>query len=197
MDEATDIFKHVSSWLAQPGAIGVIPTDTVYGVVARAADSVAVQRLYALKQRQAKPGTLIAASLDQLESLGFKRRYLTAVSQFWPGAVSVVIPGGPDLAALHQGTHSLAVRLPAEPKLRALLAATGPLLTSSANQAGAPLSVTSQQAQTYFGDKVDFYVDGGDLSGQQPSTIIRIVDDEIEILRHGAVNINDQGEILE
>lgn len=195
MDDLTDIFKAVAAWLARPGVVGVIPTDTVYGVVARAADPVAVKRLYVLKQRTAKPGTLIAASIEQLEGLGFKRRYLTAVQQFWPGAVSVVLPVGPELAELAQGTHSLAVRLPAEPKLQALLVQTGPLLTSSANQPGAPVAVTVEQARAYFGASVDFYVDNGDLSDQQPSTIIRIVDDEIEVLRQGAVSINDNGEI--
>jgi len=51
------------------------------------------------------------------------------------------------------------------------------------------------EAQAYFGDAVDFYVDGGDLSGAAPSTIIRIVDDAVEVLREGAVKINDKGEV--
>jgi len=187
-------YKDVASKLAQPGAIGVIPTDTVYGVVCRAADAAAVQRLYALKKRAAKPGTIIAATIEQLEELGMKRRYLTAVQEFWPGAVSVVISCGPELAALHQGKLSLAVRLPAPAALRALLAQTGPLLTSSANQPGAPVSTTIGQAQRYFGKKVDFYVDGGDVAHHQPSTIIRVVDDAIEVLRPGAVAINDNEE---
>lgn len=195
MDDTTDVFKNVAAWLARPGALGVIPTDTVYGLVARAADPVAVERLYGLKRREHKPGTVIAASIEQLESLGLKRRYLTAVQQFWPGAVSVVIPGGPELAALHQGAQSLAVRLPDAPQLQALLAQTGPLLTSSANQPGEPVAVTIEQAQAYFGAHVDFYADGGDLSSQKPSTIIRIVDDEIEVLRQGAVTINENGEM--
>jgi len=59
-----DIYKDAADRLAQPGAIGVIPTDTVYGVVCRAADAVAVKRLYALKQRAAKPGTVMAATIE-------------------------------------------------------------------------------------------------------------------------------------
>jgi tRNA A37 threonylcarbamoyladenosine synthetase subunit TsaC/SUA5/YrdC len=49
--------------------------------------------------------------------------------------------------------------------------------------------VTLEQAKDYFGTDVDFYVDGGDLSDRQPSTIIKIVDDAIKIIREGAVKI--------
>lgn len=186
------MFDDVASLLQKPGAIGIIPTDTVYGVVARAADEVAVARLYALKKRDDKPGTLIAASIQQLEDLGLKHRYLTAVEQFWPGAVSVVIPAANlELAYLHRGKMSVAARLPKDPELQALLKETGPLLTSSANHRGEPVADTVKQAKDYFSGQVDFYIDGGDLSDRQPSTIIRIIDDAIEVLRPGAVKIGD------
>ncbi|HVX57708.1 MAG TPA: L-threonylcarbamoyladenylate synthase [Candidatus Saccharimonadales bacterium] len=186
------MFDKTLQQLQRPGAIGVMPTDTVYGVVARATDFEAVGRLYALKKRDDKPGTLIAADLEQLEKLGLKHRYLKAVEQYWPGAVSVVIPAaGPALAYLHRGKMSLAVRLPEPPELRALLRQTGPLLTSSANQPGEPPATNIEQARAYFGDGVDFYTDGGDLSQRQPSTIIRIIDDAVEVLRPGAVPIDD------
>ncbi len=182
-----------ASKLLQPATIGVIPTDTVYGVVARAADPAAVARLYTLKHREQKPGTLIAASIDQLVELGLKRRYLTAVEQWWPGALSVVIPCGEELTYLHQGKRSLAVRIPDSFELRELLQATGPLVTSSANQPGQPPANTILEARNYFGDDVDFYEDGGDLSNHQPSTVVRIIDDAIEVLRPGAVKINENG----
>lgn len=176
-----------------PGAIGVIPTDTVYGVVARAMDQAAVQRLYKLKSRDNKPGTLIAASIEDLEKTGLKHRYLKAVEQFWPGAVSVVIPAAdPALKYLHQGKMSLAVRIPDDKKLLDLLKQTGPLLTSSANDPGEPTATTIARARDYFGGEVDFYEDGGDLSDRKPSTVIRIIDDAIEVLRPGAVKINDE-----
>lgn len=178
--------------LSKQGAIGVIPTDTVYGVVARATDHEAVTRLYELKKRDSKPGTVIAADIGQLEELGLKHRYLKAVEQFWPGAVSVVIPASdPDLEYLHRGRMSLAVRVPAGKELQSLLKKTGPLLTSSANRSGEPPAATIAQARKYFDDKVDFYVDGGDLSGRQPSTVIRILDDAVEVLRPGAVKMGD------
>lgn len=176
------------------GAVGVLPTDTVYGVVCAASNETAVQRLYELKSRHAKPGTLVAASIEQLVELGIPRRYLVAVEQYWPGAISIVIPLGLKLSYIHQGKGSLAVRIPGDEAFRAVLERTGPLLTSSANQPGEPPATTIQEARNYFGDQVDFYVDGGDLSGREASTIIRVVDDAVEVLRKGAVTIKDSGE---
>lgn len=185
------MFEDALQKLTAPGTVGVLPTDTVYGLVASAADSQAVKRLYDLKSREGKPGTIIAASPEQLAELGLKARYLKAVEQFWPGSVSVIIPCGPELEYLHEGAGGLAVRIPADDQLHELLTRTGPLLTSSANHPGAPVAVTLEQARNYFGDQVDFYVDGGNLSSRQPSTIIRVVDDAIEIIREGAVKIQE------
>jgi tRNA threonylcarbamoyl adenosine modification protein (Sua5/YciO/YrdC/YwlC family) len=184
--------QEVIDVLSRNGAIAVIPTDTVYGVVARASDKQAVSRLYELKQRHHKPGTLIAASIDQLVTLGIPRRYLKAVEQYWPGAVSVVIPCGPALEYLAQGQHSLAIRIPSKPDLLQLLEQTGPLLTSSANRPGEPTATNVAGARAYFGDRVDYYQDGGNLEGQAPSTVIRIIDDAVEVLRAGAVTINPE-----
>lgn len=175
-------------------AVGVLPTDTLYGVVCNAARPVAVARLYELKNREHKPGTVIAANLSQLEHLGIKADYLTPVAHFWPGAVSVVVSSDPKLAYLDQGVGSLAVRIPDNPELIGLLLQTGPLLTSSANLPGEQPAATIAHARHYFGDTVDFYVDGGDLSKSAPSTVVQIIDNRVEVLRHGAVKINNKGE---
>ncbi|HET6924922.1 MAG TPA: L-threonylcarbamoyladenylate synthase [Candidatus Saccharimonadales bacterium] len=188
-----DTFEEATKQLSKSGAVGVIPTDTVYGLVARADDPEAVRRLYGLKEREGKPGTLIACCIDHLVRLGLKGRYLKAVANYWPGPVSIIIPCGPELAYLHQGAGSLAVRVPDDGTLVDFLEQTGPLLTSSANHPGRPVSTTIEEARAYFGGRVDFYVDGGNLSGHQPSTIIRVVDDAIEVLREGAVKIENNG----
>lgn len=177
------------------GKIGVIPSDTVYGVVAKASDQAAVKRMYDLKKRENKPGTVIAASIDQLEELGIKRRYLTAVEQYWPNPISIVIPSGFDLGYLDQGKMSLAVRIPDNENLVKLLKKTGPLVTSSANTPGEPPAETIAEAKKYFGDQVDFYVDGGQISSKHSSTVIRIVDDAIEVLREGEFKIDENGRI--
>lgn len=176
-------------------AVGVLPTDTLYGLVCCAKDEIAVKKLYTLKARDKKPGTVIAASTEQLVGLGLKARYLKPVEHYWPSPISIIIPSTFELPYLHLGVGSLAVRVVEDDELINLLNATGPLLTSSANLPGEPEAKNITDAQVYFGETVDFYVDGGDLSGRLPSTLIRIVDDAVEILRKGAVKINEVGEI--
>lgn len=175
--------------LRDAGTVGIIPTDTVYGLVARAHDPIAVHRLYRIKQRQGKPGTIIAADIEQLVTLGIKKRYLMSVAQYWPAPLSVVFPVDMSLEYLHEGINSVAVRIPTPVKLRELLMETGPLLTSSANPAGLPVSETIDEARAYFGDAVDFYIDNGRLDGRNPSTVIKVIDDAIEIIRQGAFTL--------
>ncbi|MFA5004444.1 MAG: L-threonylcarbamoyladenylate synthase [Candidatus Saccharimonadales bacterium] len=181
--------------LLKGGGVGVIPTDTVYGLVCSAADPVAVKRLYALKHREHKPGTVIAAKVQQFIDLGIRPRYVKAVEDFWPNPLSVVIPCDETHAYLHLGKHSLAVRVPSDKMLRSLLLQTGPLVTTSANLPGEPVATNIDEAQKYFGNQIDFYVNGGDIAKPVPSTIIRIVDDAIEIIRPGAVKIDENGRL--
>ena len=179
--------------ILESGQVAVIPTDTLYGLCAKASSPVATGALYKLKNRDAKPGTVIAASIDQLVELGIKKRYLTAVADFWPGAISIEIAHG--VGYLSQETGRQAFRVVADAGVRKLLEKTGPLLTSSCNQPGETPANNVAEAVEYFGNKVAAYVDGGDLSDRQPSTLIRIVDDAIEIIREGAVKIDESGRI--
>jgi L-threonylcarbamoyladenylate synthase len=171
------------------GGVGVWPTDTLYGVVARAHDVDAVARLYDLKRREGKPGTLIAASPEQVAGLGIPQEAVASVADLWPASLSIVLPAGPQLRHLHQGKDSLAVRVPADAALRAVLERTGMWLTSSANQPGEPSANTITEAWSYFGDSVDFYVDGGDLSGRAASTLVRLEGDDLILLRPGAAPV--------
>lgn len=174
--------------LLQQGLIGVMPTDTVYGVVASATQPEAVARFYALKQREQKPGTLIAANTDQLVSLGVSLSEIVRVEHYWPNPLSAVLTVQGN-EYLHQGVGSLAMRVVADTTIRALLERTGPLITSSANQPGQPPATTVDEAVAYFGDMVDFYVDGGLISDVLPSTIIRPTADGVEILRQGSITL--------
>lgn len=180
--------------LLKNSAVGVVPTDTQYGLVALASNKSAIKKLYKIKNRYKKPGTLIAANIDQLVELGFKRRYLKAVERFWPNPLSIVIPA-PGLDYLHLGRGSLPIRIPKNKSLHQLLKSVGPLQTTSANLSGKPAATNIKQAQKIFGGKIDFYVDGGDLSNNEPSTIIEINDDAITILRVGACKIDEKGRI--
>lgn len=195
MQQYNQLLDHNLIEALREGAVGVLPTDTVYGLVCSVADPISVERLYELKSREHKPGTVIAANIDQIVSLGVPKRYLTAVEQFWPNPISVVIPVGDHLEDVHMGKGSVAFRIPKDQVLRDFLEQTGPLLTTSANHPGEPPANTIEEAQAYFGEGVDFYVEGGSLLDHQPSTVIRMVDDAVEVLRQGAITVTETGEI--
>jgi L-threonylcarbamoyladenylate synthase len=167
--------------------VGVLLTDTVYGIVGRAESATAANRVIEAKGRKYKPGTLIAASVQQLIDLGLPAAHLKIVQHFWPGSVSVVIPAGPELEHIHLGKGSIVVRIPDKPELLDLLKAVGPLLTTSANLPDEPMVNDIAEAQELFGRRLNFYVDGGRLSDPVASTIIRL---DIEVLRQGAVSID-------
>jgi L-threonylcarbamoyladenylate synthase len=171
------------------GAIGIILTDTIYGIVARAADSTTVERLYVAKSREKKPGTVIAASVEQLADIGIASEELQKVAHLWPNPISVVLPVHPGY--LDQEVGSLAVRVVADPAVRAILEQTGPLLTSSANKPGELESHTIEEAIAYFGNTVDFYTDSGPITNRSASTIVRLKpDSSLETLRVGSIDPN-------
>lgn len=182
--------------LLKQGSVGIIPTDTIYGIVASASHKTAVARLYQLKEREHKPGTIIAADIDQLIALGVDPHGLRAAAHLWPNPLSMIIDALPGLEYLHQDVGSLAVRIPADDDVRSLLERVGPLVTSSANHPGQQPATTIEEAQAYFGDSIDFCVRGGDLSQRPPSTVARSRNGRIEVLRPGAVRFNEQGEII-
>lgn len=178
--------------LLKSDAIGVLPTDTLYGVVARAASPTAVERLYALKHREKKPGTTIAATAEQLIELGIDAEMVHNVAKYWPASLSIVMPLGNDLEHLHQGMGESPFRVVADESLQMLLRQTGPLMTSSANLPGEPPAQDIAEAQAYFGEHVDFYVDGGYIGDRQPSTIAQYNNGKLTILRQGAVQIKEK-----
>lgn len=183
--------------LLKRGEVGVIPTDTIYGLACIAEDSVAVARLYALKNREHKPGTLIAANVKQLIKLGVDIDTIEKVAHLWPSSISVIVPINTSAAYLDQGLQSLAIRIPKYPEaLVRLLEQTGPLMTTSANAPGQPPATNKTQVQQYFSDQIDFFVDGGDMSKTTPSTIVTVEDGVMRVVRQGAVQVllNTQNE---
>lgn len=168
------------------GAVGVLPTDTLYGVVASMAFPDAIERLYEVRHRSSLKGCItLIADKDQASNLIEWNRFGRKIaSQYWPGPVSIVLPVAEYTPRyLHPVSGTLAFRVPDKEDLRALLWHTGPLFAPSANPAGMKPATTIDEVRKYFGDAVDFYVDAGDLSGNQPSTLIREKDGAIEVLR--------------
>ncbi len=179
----------------QAGGIGIVPTDTLYGLVARALDENAVQRVYATKGRAPeKPCIVLIADIADLSLFGITIDQLTSqlLGRLWPGPISIVLPcDKPELTYLHRGTKTLAFRLPADDEFRAFLRETGPLIAPSANPEGKSPATTIAEARTYFGEMVDSYQEAGILSGA-PSTLVTIEEGKIRILREGSVTIPDE-----
>ena len=170
------------------GAVGIIPTDTVYGLVAKANHQDAIERLYQVKQRDQAPGTMIGHSAEVFEQLGFPREQLTRVAQHWPAPLSVVLDATRIPNYLKQTRADLPIRIPNHVELLELLSFTGVLMTTSANTPKSPTSRTIDEAVAYFGDEIDFYVDAGDLDERPPSTIIGYDGDTLVVYRRGAIN---------
>lgn len=174
------------------GGVVALPTDTVYGLCARADDSAAVERIYAIKDRnpaQAMP--IFVASVDQAELLGvFDRTARALSSKFWPGALTIVVPArdGYDSRAL-AGGRTIALRAPGDDRIRELCDAVGPLTGTSANVAGREECHTAAEVRAQLGDSVDLIVDAPVEATGQPSTIVDCTDPTAaRIVRDGAVS---------
>ena len=164
------------------GGIGVIRTDTLYGIVARAQNQSAVERVYALKSRDEKKSPIVlVSSIDQL----FDAVDTPAVvASYWPGKVSIVLPSVDAPVWIRRDNHSVAYRLPHDSALQNLLNITGPLIAPSANPEGKKPASSIDEAVAYFGDEVDFYVDGGTITDNSPSKLIRVSQSgDVEVLR--------------
>ncbi|MCX6725663.1 MAG: L-threonylcarbamoyladenylate synthase [Candidatus Saccharibacteria bacterium] len=176
--------------LIKSGAIGVLPTDTVYGLVGSARMPSILDQINVLKGREQKAGTILAGSVDQLIDFGLDPLALNKVAHLWPNPISVVIDCDTSVINQIQGSGSVAVRIPANEQLRSLLLATGPLVTSSANLSGKQVVSNIEQATKIFGENVNFYVDGGDLSGSAASTIVKLSADRLSIIRQGSYELD-------
>ena len=155
------------------GGLVVMPTDTIYGVVARARNDQALRRLARLKKRSAeKPFIILIGSRRDL--LNFKIELTPAqkkaLTKLWPGSVSVIL-------------DRRAFRLPCPIWLRRLLGETGPLAAPSANPEGAPPAQTIAEAKKYFGRRVSLYVDGGKIVGRASQLIRLTPDGQATVLR--------------
>lgn len=155
------------------GNIGVIRTDTLYGIVCIAHNLESVERVFARKGRdEHKSPIVLIGNQRQLFDVAtpLERKFLSTV---WPGKVSVILDSISAPSWIERGNGTVAYRLPADRVLQRLITITGPLIAPSANPQGERPARTIQEAVDYFGEQVDFYVDGGEVTNNTPSQLLR------------------------
>lgn len=175
--------------LLKSGKIGVMPTDTIYGVVGSALNPQTVKEIYTLRKRASdKPMIILIASLDDLGKFDIKLNQMQNefLKRHWPNPLSVILPCVSDqFTYLHRGTNSLAFRMPKDEWLLQLLKQVGPLVAPSANFEGEKYAETIEEAKRSFKNDVAFYIDGGEILSE-PSTLIKVSSDgSYTIIRQG------------
>ena len=177
------------------GGLVAVPTETVYGLAARADSDEAVAAIYRAKGRPDfnpliahVPGLAAAATLAEVDQ---RAERLAAV--FWPGPLTMVLPRRPDAplaGAVTADLPTVALRCPAHPAMRALLGACGfALAAPSANRSGAVSPTCAAHVVSSLGDRVDLVLDGGVCASGIESTIIALRGDGgWSLLRPGPIS---------
>jgi L-threonylcarbamoyladenylate synthase len=110
--------------------------------------------------------------------------------EFWPGPLTVICHAQTSLMwDLGETQGTVALRVPDHENTRELLSRTGPLAVSSANLSGQPAALDVYDAEEQLQDSVAVYLDGGTVSGGQPSTIVDITGDTPHVVRLGALSL--------
>lgn len=171
------------------GGVIVIPTDTVYGVVASATDPPAVRRLYAVKRRpDRQPVILLVSGPEQARRLArCDARAIELMQRYWPGPLTLVLPR-PAGATDAGSQETVAMRAPGHPvALDLLRLLNAPLASSSANQAGEPPPKDAAEVAETLGAEVDLILDGGPAVIGQPSTILDLSGVTPRVIREGSI----------
>jgi L-threonylcarbamoyladenylate synthase len=190
VDAHTDIAKAAAA--LRDGDLVILPTETVYGLAADAANARAVAALYQAKGRPAfNPLIAHVADIAVARRIArFDDRAERLAAQFWPGPITLVLPIADEAAVCglaRAGLDTVAVRAPAHPVARALLHAFGgPLVAPSANRSGRPSPTTFAVAIEETGAAATVALDGGPCRIGLESTVVALLD-EARLLRPGAV----------
>jgi L-threonylcarbamoyladenylate synthase len=178
-DEEDDVAQ--AGEMLRDGLLVAFPTETVYGLGARADDEAAVEALYRVKRRPR--GKKCAILIPDPEDAGRYTGGLQAEERwlaeaFWPGPLTLVVGKG----------HAVGVRCPdCGPTRRMLRAASVPVYAPSANLSGHPPARNAREVMDTFSGLIAAVLDGGHVTGGVPSTVVRILDGEPQILRAGAI----------
>jgi L-threonylcarbamoyladenylate synthase len=181
--------------IVKSGGLVAIPTDTVYGLGCDPTSDKAVGRLFAAKDRQAKPVPLLCTDSAAAEALVVLNSVARKLAELhWPGALTIVAPlkkkrGLSSL--LDQGSGFLGVRVPDSRVCLALAGKVGGAITgTSANLSGEPSCRTAAQVVKSLDGRVQLVIDGGELNGKE-STVVKVSGGTVEVLREGSVRIQE------
>jgi L-threonylcarbamoyladenylate synthase len=181
----SDIVKRIDV-----GELVILPTDTLYALVADATSNIAVTEVFKLKNRQQiKALPVLMDSLERVEEFCYLNKIARNLAErFWPGALTLVLKKKANLASNISISDKIAVRIPASPLIAAVIRAFGkPITGTSANISGCSDITSSYKLVREFHGKVSMIVEGEVSSGALPSTIIDASEEGIEILRQGAL----------
>lgn len=176
------------------GRTVAVPTETVYGLAARADDEAAVAGIYRAKGRPDFNPLIVhvpdLAAARRLVEVDARAEALAAA--FWPGALTMVLPRRPDAAlaaAVSAGLPTVAIRCPAHPVMQALLREGGlPLAAPSANRSGGVSPTSAAHVAASLGERVGVILDGGETEQGIESTIVGLRGDGTwAILRPGPI----------
>ncbi|KAG1650451.1 Threonylcarbamoyl-AMP synthase [Nymphon striatum] len=182
--------------LLSDGRLVALPTETVYGLAADATNGKAVARIFEAKGRpQFNPLICHVSGIDMaLEYADINDDALALMKAFWPGPLTLVLPLKPN-AKIHPlvsaGLDTIGLRHPRG--LMADLAAQigSPLAAPSANASGKISPTTAQAVLDSLSNKVDLIIDDGACAVGLESTIVKVEDDRLVLLRPGSVTLSD------
>lgn len=173
-----------------------VPTETVYGLAADATNAEAVARIYAAKGRPSfNPLIVHVLDLAAAERLGvFDDQARALAEMHWPGPLTLVVPRLPDAVVaglVTAGLDSIAIRVPAHPVMRALLAATRrPLAAPSANASGRISPTKAAHVLASLEGRISAVIDGGATEAGIESTIVAATGGPLRLLRRGPIAID-------
>ena len=183
-----------------------VPTETVYGLAADATDGEAVARIYEAKGRPAfNPLIVHVADLEQAaEIASFRDEAVLLARRHWPGPLTLVLPlrrGAPIATLVTAGLATVAIRAPAHPAMRDLLAASArPLAAPSANASGRISPTRAAHVLASLGGRIPLIVDGGATAHGLESTIVALTGGPPRLLRPGPIDLGldmSEGDAIE
>lgn len=187
--------------LLNAGELVAFPTETVYGLGADATNPAAVARIFAAKGRpRSHPVIVHVSNFDAAREWAgsVPDAALRLADAFWPGPLTIVLPRSRQVSdTVTGGQLSVALRAPAHPVARALLAAFGRgIAAPSANRYGRISPTRAADVRAELGDRVALVLDGGDCAVGIESTIVACLDGRVTLLRPGSVSRSQIADVV-